>query len=411
MANPSYYPPGAMTGHAPQGSPEPPRNARGETPIETERRWLGNITAAVLPIFLAGKLLKPKYRNGRPDPLMERFARIRAWLGLSIVITVFVYAIFKKNKAAKSSGMPAVTPTGASGSIPSLPGANAFATSAPTGLPTGMPTFPTNFPTKFPTGGAGLPTNFTMPAVPGSGAGAATPGTGSGATSGVASTNTEGEIRDAVNQLASAIVHRIVLAPIACAIGIVVIGAVLVMLAHPHARQNTLRQLGHPIRVLLLFITIPAASFGLWYGLHRAAGLRGKAYPLNTDGTQLQLILSWAAAAVALWGVLFSIGALWQITKNLFAAIDGHPLLPALLAMWLAWTLTINDLSLNLGGDIAQISGGEETVPDNLKTAVAVLGSVVITALSLWEISRLYKWNGINHRSGPHGHFHGHQPN
>jgi hypothetical protein len=92
------------------------------------------------------------------------------------------------------------------------------------------------------------------------------------------------------------------------------------------------------------------------------------------------------------------------VTRHLFAAIDGHPLLPALLAIWLAWTLVLNDIVFNLGNNWVPLSGAmvnNDAVPDNLKAALGILGATTITVLALWEISRIGKWNGINFRSGP----------
>ncbi|NUS45649.1 MAG: hypothetical protein HOQ24_18410 [Mycobacteriaceae bacterium] len=439
MANPSYSTPGAMPpAYNQPGPPEPPRNARGETPAETERRWLGNIASVVLPMFLARKLLKPKYRTGHPDPVMERMVRIRAWLGLAVVFGVFL-RVFYENKVKKGG--------------PSIPGMENVPTNIPTDFGTGFPTgFGTNTNLGAPGPGAtgapsadalanvpmpratGLPTDFstafnlpTLPtgtkfpsftAVPGNVPTPAPSGNGSGLPSGMGQQmqdlqNAMSAV-DKVNdgfavfqEIAASVIERVILAPISCMIGIVLIGMFLVLSARPHAREHTLRQLVHPIRVILLFAAITAASVGAYVGLHRAAGLNHKTYPINKDGTTLQLVLSWAAAFVLLWALMFALGALWQVTRHLFAAIDGHPLLPALLAMWLAWSLTLNDLSLKAGSQLVpggQFMDSQDTVPDNVKAAVAILGSTAITALALWEIARINKWNGIDFRSGPFGH-------
>lgn len=389
--------------------PEPPRNARGETPVETERRWLSNIAAVFLPFMLAGKLLKPKYRTGRPDPLMERVIRLRAWLGLAVVLTVFLRVFYdKKKQAVPGTGIPGTGVPGAG--TPTVPG-----------MPTNIPRMPTNFPTSLPsgfpsvpgvprsgTGAAGaldgvpgaLPQATSMPSIPS----VPTPGAG-GATQKIADMeSTSRDVQAVIYELAGAVVHRIILAPILCALGLVILGLLLVAMSRPHVRDQTIRQLSHPIRVILLFALIPAAAAGAYLGLRKAAGLEGKGYPLNTDGSTLQLVCSWGAAYLGMWAMFFSLGALWQITRHLFAAIDGHPLLPALLAMWLAWTMTVNDLTLKVGdGMLGKIAPEDNTVPDSVKAAVAILGCTVITVLSLWEIARVGKWNGVNFRSGPFG--------
>ncbi|MGR7000087.1 hypothetical protein ACU686_21680 [Yinghuangia aomiensis] len=56
------------------------------------------------------------------------------------------------------------------------------------------------------------------------------------------------------------LVHRIVaMAPIFCALGIVVIGAsVAQALPTPHVRDHTVRQLVHPIKVIFIFCGVMA---------------------------------------------------------------------------------------------------------------------------------------------------------
>ncbi|MGA4540795.1 hypothetical protein ACPA54_12430 [Uniformispora flossi] len=416
MANPTHYPPGtaAAPGLHP---PEPPRNARGETPIETERRWLGNIVSVTFPVILAGKLLKPKYRHGRPDPMMENVNRARAWLGLTLVFGVFLAIFYRHRKnntplmpnMPVTNGMPAPGPT-------SSPIGEALANGAlPTPMPqaTGLPTnFPTNYPTDlsslFPSGYPKLPTNFStsMPTgIP----------TGRTVDPGLQklqdqSTDMVGKANNMLDALSvgqeavSSIVHRIVLAPIFCALGIVVIGVLLSLFAHPHVRDHTVRQLVHPIKVIFIFCGVMAVGITAYVLVRNAAGTKHKVFLINKDGTQKELILSWVAAFIAVWCILFAVGALWQVTKHLFAAADGHPLLLPLLTIWLAWTMTVNDLTLKLGdGLLNGLAAGSNTVPDNVKAGTGVLGATIISVLAIWEMSRLHKWNGINFRSGPNG--------
>ncbi|WTW96512.1 hypothetical protein OG216_25500 [Streptomycetaceae bacterium NBC_01309] len=406
--------------YARQPPPEPPRNARGETPAETERRWLGNIASVVFPMVLAARLLKPKYRCGRPDPIMDRVIRLRAWVGLTVVFGVFLRVFYEKK-----TGRPSIFQTPKSGESPSVPsfptnqglpapgsggtGMPSIDTMAnmpmpqatrptsiptgfdlPTNLPTGMPTgfkMPSNFPTAAPTGGSGLP-----------------PGVEDPLKQAEQSINT---LQDGIaigQELVGATIDRLIIAPVLCALGIVVIGLLLALFAAPHARSTTVQQLRHPIRVVILFAVITAAGIGAYVGLRAAAGLRHKTYMLREDGTGLQLVMSWVSAFALFWTVLFALGALWQVTRHFFAAIDGHPLLPALLGIWLAWSLVLNDLALHVGGNLVPLAGAmdtQDTVPDNVKAALGILGATIITALALWEIARVNKWNGINFRSGP----------
>lgn len=395
MAHQQSYAPGGPPGFGQQPpAPEPPRNARGETPVETERRWLSNIAAVVLPMFLAGKLLKPKYRCGRPDPTMEKVVRVRAWLGLTVVFGVFLRVFYEKKTGSGNSIIP-----GYSGS-----------SSIPTAVPSfSMPSFSMPSMPSMPSG-FGVPTAAATPTPTPTGGSGGIPGLDQGAQQINELGKTAATMSDAVGvgqELAGAVIDRVIIAPILCALGVVVIGLVLAMFAAPHARTATIRQLQHPIRTIVLFAVVTAAGIGAYLGLHHGAGLRHKTYMINEDGTTLQLVLSWASAFVLLWTVLFAVGALWQVTRHLFAAIDGHPLLPALLAIWLAWTLVLNDISLGLADDWSPLTAGvmntQDTVPDNVKAALGILGATVVTVLALWEIARIGKWNGINLRSGPFG--------
>ncbi|UGQ14919.1 PT domain-containing protein [Yinghuangia sp. ASG 101] len=377
-------------------------------------------------MFLASKLLKPKYRCGRPDPIMERVVRVRAWLGLTVVFGVFLRVFYENNarnpyqgtspgSGATNPAVPSMPSVPTNLGMPGTPSIDAMANlpmPQATGLPTGLPTgfdFPTNLPTGY---GTGLPTN--LPTGLGTNFPTAVPTAGSGGSSGLdASVNHATQslhtISSAVSvgqEIAGAVIDRIVIAPVMCALGIVLIGLLLTLFAAPHARTATIHQLRHPIRTIILFALVTAGGIGAYLGLHAGAGLRHKTIMINDEGTALQLILSWASAFVLLWTVLFAIGALWQVTRHLFAAIDGHPLLPAMLAIWLAWTLVFNDIALHAGGQMVPLSGAfdsQDTVPDNVKAAIGILGATLVTVLALWEIARINKWNGINFRTGPFG--------
>ncbi|WP_436778327.1 hypothetical protein [Yinghuangia sp. YIM S09857] len=386
--------------------------------METERRWLSNMVSFVLPTYLAARLLKPKYRTGRPDPLMERVIRIRAWLGLAVVFAVFVRVFYERHKKTPPGTVPTVD-TPATGGVPTIPD---LSTLFPSGYPTN---FPTNFNTRAPDLGLppvpqgtgdmvapsmdALANNVPMPQATGP-TGFPTANPMEDANRSLEQVTQIGQnLSDGVSvgqELAGAVIDRIMIAPVLCALGIVVLGLVLVLSARPHARTATLHQLRHPIRVVVIFAIPAALGIGAYLGLHAAAGLRGKTYMLNEDGTTLQLALSWGSVFALFWTLLYSLGALWQVTRHLFAAIDGHPLLPALLATWLAWTLVLNDLTLELGSNWVPLSGvmdGNEAVPSNMKAGIGILGATAITVLALWEISRIGKWNGINFRSGPFG--------
>ncbi|MYW05904.1 hypothetical protein [Streptomyces sp. SID3343] len=280
-----------------------------------ERRWIGIVTAVVVPGVLAHRILRPSHRIGRPDRLMGNLNRVRAWLGLTIVLAVFLRALYKESSH----------PTGTSTK------------------PRGLQIF---------------------------------------------------------SELVSALVRRMVLLPLYGIVGILLIGCLMVMLARPEMRGPTLRQLIHPVRAVGLFMVVPVLGTALAWGTRKGAGLGSNTNTLRTDGTTVQLALSWVSMVTALWVFGFAIVAIWQVAQHLFSAADGHPMLPALMAMWLAWTFTCTDLFLKTDN---MLFAGSDIVPDNLKAVVGIGGSAIITALSVWEIRRLGRWNGITWRSGPWG--------
>jgi hypothetical protein len=293
-------------------------HAATPTRNQIERRWIANVTAVVVPGVLAHRILRPSHRIGRPDRLMGNLNRVRAWLGLMIVLAVFLRALYKETShAAQGSG-----------------------------------------------------------------------------------TLTKPQASQIVPELVAALVRRMVLLPAYGMVGIVLIGCFLVMLARPELRSLTLRQLIYPVRAVGLFLVVPGLGLLLAWGCRKGAGLGSNTNTLRTDGTALQLVLSWVSMVTALWVFAFALVAIWQVAQHLFSAADGHPMLPALMAMWLAWTFTCTDMFLKTDNPLF---AGSDIVPDHLKAVVGIGGSAIITALSIWEIRRLGRWNGITWRSGPWG--------
>ncbi|WP_331766373.1 hypothetical protein [Embleya sp. NBC_00896] len=297
----------------------PHAHAATPTPRQIERRWLANVATVVVPGVLAHRLLRPSHRIGRPDTLMGNLNRVRAWLGLVIVLAVFLRALYKESThiSAQQAG-PGTKPRGS----------------------------------------------------------------------------------QVVAELVSALVRRMVLLPMYGIVGILLIGCLLVICARPQLRALTLRQLIYPVRAVGLFLVVPVLGIALAWGCRKGAGLGSNTNTLRTDGTAAQLALSWVSMVTALWVFGFALVAIWQVARHLFSAADGHPMLPALMAVWLAWTFTLTDLFVKTDNPVF---AGSDIVPDTVKAAVGVGGSVIITALSIWEIRRLGRWNGITLRSGPWG--------
>ncbi|MET7300527.1 hypothetical protein [Embleya sp. NPDC005575] len=315
----------AHAGHQAHTLPHPyapghtPAHAAVETPAQIERRWIANVASVVVPGVLAHRMLRPAHRIGKPDGLMGNLNRVRAWLGLTIVLAVFLRGLYQER------------------------------------------------------------THTSGPA---------------------AGTTTKVQGAQVISELASAMVRRLVLLPLYGIVGIVLMGFVLVLCARPHLRSLTLRQLIHPIRSVGLFLIVPVLGIALAWGARKGAGLGADINTLRTDGTMVQLVLSWVSMVAGIWVFGFALVAIWQVAQHLFSAADGHPILPALMAMWLAWTFTLTDMLVKTDNPLF---AGSDIVPDNIKAVVGVGGSMIITALSIWEIRRLGRWNGITWRSGPWG--------
>ncbi|MFI1382355.1 hypothetical protein [Embleya sp. NPDC020886] len=292
-----------------------PAHAAVETPAQIERRWIANVASVVVPGVLAHRMLRPSHRIGKPDGLMGNLNRVRAWLGLTIVLAVFLRGLYQER-------------THASGATTKVQGAQVVA------------------------------------------------------------------------ELVSAMVRRLVLLPLYGIVGILLMGCLLVLCARPHLRSLTMRQLIHPIRSVGLFLIVPVLGIALAWGCRKGAGLGADTNTLRTDGTAVQLVLSWVSMVAGIWVFGFALVAIWQVAQHLFSAADGHPMLPALMAMWLAWTFALTDMLVKTDNPLF---AGSDIVPGNIKAVVGVGGSLIITGLSIWEIRRLGRWNGITWRSGPWG--------
>ncbi|MFF7247188.1 hypothetical protein ACFZBU_25165 [Embleya sp. NPDC008237] len=296
-----------------------PAHAAVETPAQIERRWIANVASVVVPGVLAHRMLRPAHRIGKPDGLMGNLNRVRAWLGLTIVLAVFLRGLYQER--THTSGEAAGTTTKVQGA-------------------------------------------------------------------------------QVISEFASAMVRRLVLLPLYGIVGILVMGLVLVLCARPHLRSLTMRQLIHPVRSVGLFLVVPVLGIALAVVCRKGAGLGADTNTLRTDGTTVQLVLSWVSMVAGIWVFGFALVAIWQVAQHLFSAADGHPILPALMAMWLAWTFALTDLLVKTDNPLF---AGSDIVPDNIKAVVGVGGSVIITGLGIWEIRRLGRWNGITWRSGPWG--------
>ncbi|MGC0421643.1 hypothetical protein [Embleya sp. AB8] len=175
----------------------------------------------------------------------------------------------------------------------------------------------------------------------------------------------------------------VVVALVACPIAV----GVLIALTRPNLRAETRKSLMLPLRSLGLFVVVSVATLG---GLGSLAyGSQG----INGSGGAAAFFLTLFGLIVSVWVMRFWYLAVRAIPQHLFRAVDGHPLLPAVIAPWLAWCGALIDL-----GD----DGGKGSVPTAIRLAGTLGGPITITAMSLWEIRRVRSRYGVTFRGGPH---------
>jgi hypothetical protein len=175
----------------------------------------------------------------------------------------------------------------------------------------------------------------------------------------------------------------VLVAIIACPIAV----GIMIALTRPESRAETRRSLMLPLRSLGLFVLVSAATLGglsaLAYG---SKGVTGKGDPLSIALTAVGLGVVW-------WVLRFWFLAVRAIPQHLFRAVDGHPLLPPVIAPWLAWTGALIDL-----GD----DGAKGSLPTSVRLIGSLGGPVTITVMSLWEARRVRSRYGVTFRGGPH---------
>lgn len=177
--------------------------------------------------------------------------------------------------------------------------------------------------------------------------------------------------------------------------GIVVLGAVLIITTRPEVRRATALRMLIPLRAVAVFI--PAAVLlahwmpvGSDLNVVQALGLR----PLLSGHTLAGLALSGAASVLRLWALIFCCVMLYAAPRHLFRAADAHPLLPPLLAAWIAWIVAGPELgTLHFGSARAQ---ADAAITLGTPLSLALLGLVEIAWLSLHD--------GVTFRSGPWPH-------
>ncbi|MEU0937768.1 hypothetical protein [Embleya sp. NPDC005971] len=194
---------------------------------------------------------------------------------------------------------------------------------------------------------------------------------------------TYGGGEDAAQGWMASFVASVFVAIIACPIAV----AIIVGLTRSDVRAQTRKSLMLPLRSLGLFVVVSVATLG---------GLTALAYgsqQINAGADVGSFFLTVLGLAVSVWVLRFWFLAVRAIPQHLFRAVDGHPLLPAVIAPWLSWCGALVDL-----GD----GGGKGALPTGVRLIGTLGGPVTITVMSLWEIRRVRSRYGVTFRGGPH---------
>lgn len=174
--------------------------------------------------------------------------------------------------------------------------------------------------------------------------------------------------------------------------GIIVLGAVLILTTRPAVRKATALRLLIPLRAIAVFIPATVLlvhwmPLGGDLNIVQALSLRH----LESQHTLIGLALPGADSLLRLWALVFCVVMLYAAPRHLFRTADAHPLLPPLLAAWIAWIVAGPELG-TLHFDTASAKA----------SAALILGAPLsFTLLGLIEIAWLGLHDGVTFRSGP----------
>lgn len=175
-----------------------------------------------------------------------------------------------------------------------------------------------------------------------------------------------------------AILHVTISVVVAC-VAVPLVALILVLMTDPAKRRETRRSMRYPM-----------ASMGAFLGAGGTLTVLAllKITEISSSGALMILVvLGWFAL---IWCGLFAIVAFFQVPRHLFAAADGHLLMPCLLAPTLSWAVAVVDLA----------SPGNNRVPAVVAVIVTVGAPATITAMSVWEAKRVKELYGVSFRGG-----------
>ncbi len=183
---------------------------------------------------------------------------------------------------------------------------------------------------------------------------------------------------EAEKVFSEAILH-VTISVVVAVLAVPLTALVLVLLTDPAKRRETRRSMRYPMRSMGAFIGAGAALTAL-----TVAGV----VEMRPGGAMMILVvLGWIAL---IWCGFFAITAFFMVPRHLFAAADGHLLMPCLLAPTLSWAIAVVDLA----------SPGNERVPAVVAAVVTLGAPVSITAMSVWEAKRVKELYGVTFRGG-----------
>ncbi|MGW0661668.1 hypothetical protein [Streptodolium elevatio] len=154
-----------------------------------------------------------------------------------------------------------------------------------------------------------------------------------------------------------------------------------VLLSHDNVRRETRRAMRYPMTSMAWFL----GAGGILAAV-AASGL----VEAKPDHPAMWVLLLLGLAGF-IWTGFFAIFAFFLVPRHLFAAADGHLLMPSLLAPTLSWAVAAVDFA----------SPGNNRVPAVVAIVVTLGGPVTITALSVWEAKRVRELYGVTFRGGP----------
>lgn len=154
-----------------------------------------------------------------------------------------------------------------------------------------------------------------------------------------------------------------------------------VVLSHDNVRRETRRAMRYPMLSMGWFLGAGGVLAAV-----TASGL----VTARPDHPAMWVVLLIGLAGF-IWTGFFAIFAFFLVPRHLFAAADGHLLMPSLLAPTLSWAVAAVDLA----------SPGNDRVPAVVSIIVTLGGPVTITLMSVWEAKRVRELYGVSFRGGP----------